>query len=78
MIQAHCEFNVFSRHWMLTPAEIKGLDDLEKFEKEEIAYIEMQTTKPETLGFGLSDSPVVCFFGRLCVLIVSRDWLHGF
>ena len=37
--------------------EIKGLGDLGNFQKEETGYQSIQGTKPQTLGYGLNDSP---------------------
>jgi len=37
--------------------EIKGLGDLGNFQKDETGYQSIQGTKPQTLGYGLADSP---------------------
>jgi epoxide hydrolase len=41
----------------LTEEESRRLDDAKRFMKEETAYQQIQGTKPQTLGYGLSDSP---------------------
>lgn len=41
-----------------TPEEQRFLDELNHFLKEEIGYQWIQGTKPQTLAFGLTDSPV--------------------
>jgi hypothetical protein len=41
-----------------TPEEKAGLDRTQWFRKDGNGYYELQTTKPQTLGFSLNDSPV--------------------
>ena len=42
----------------LTEAELDYLKRVARWEKEEGAYAEIQSTKPQTLAYGLNDSPV--------------------
>ncbi|WP_214110408.1 epoxide hydrolase family protein [Acrocarpospora catenulata] len=55
----------------LTPAELAGLGKLLHFDQELSAYFKLQATRPQTLGYALTDSPV----GQLA-WIVERfmDW----
>jgi pimeloyl-ACP methyl ester carboxylesterase len=39
------------------PDEMDGITDLEKFRKDETGYQAIQGTKPQTLAYGLTDSP---------------------
>jgi len=41
-----------------TPAELEGLRRAQNFEKTGSGYMSIQSTKPQTLGYGLTDSPV--------------------
>ena len=41
----------------LTPEELADLGDLGRFQAEETGYQQIQGTKPQTLGYGLNDSP---------------------
>ena len=41
----------------LTPKEQEGWADMLKFQQEETGYQQIQGTKPQTLGYGLNDSP---------------------
>ncbi|PCJ52050.1 MAG: multidrug MFS transporter [Candidatus Hydrogenedentota bacterium] len=41
----------------LTEEEVRRLGDARKFQKEETGYQRIQGTKPQTLGYGLTDSP---------------------
>ena len=41
----------------LAPEEAQGLADMAEFQKHETGYQQIQGTKPQTLGVGLSDSP---------------------
>ncbi len=41
----------------LSPKELQDVADLMKFQKEETGYQQIQGTKPQTLGYGLNDSP---------------------
>lgn len=41
----------------LTKEEVQGLLEREKFGKREVGYRQIQSTKPQTLGYGLNDSP---------------------
>ncbi len=42
----------------LTKAELKNLEAARAFNKYESAYHQLQSTKPQSLGYGLNDSPV--------------------
>lgn len=42
----------------LTEEEVKRIEAAKEFVKKETAYQQIQGTKPQTLGYGLSDSPV--------------------
>ena len=41
----------------LSAEDIRGLDGLSIYMKEESGYAEIQKTKPDTLGYALNDSP---------------------
>jgi epoxide hydrolase len=51
----------------LTPAEEAALADLARAQRDESAYGEQHTTRPQTVGYGLVDSPVA-----LCAWIVEK------
>ena len=55
----------------LSPAEQTWMKDMDKWRSEETGYQGIQGTKPQTLGYGLNDSPV-----GLCAWIVEkfRTW----
>jgi pimeloyl-ACP methyl ester carboxylesterase len=62
------------------PAELNGLTDLEadrltrleQFQAEQMGYIHIQGTRPQTLAYGLTDSPV----GQLAWVIEKfKEWL---
>jgi pimeloyl-ACP methyl ester carboxylesterase len=53
----------------LTEAERAALDDLERAQEWESGYAIEQATRPQTLGYGLVDSPV-----GLCAWIVEKFW----
>ncbi|DBA80470.1 hypothetical protein WJX79_005612 [Trebouxia sp. C0005] len=42
----------------LTQSELKGLNKLDQLQRHEYGYRHIQGTKPQTLGYGLSDSPI--------------------
>jgi microsomal epoxide hydrolase len=42
----------------LTPTELQALGDMGAFQKNETGYQQIQGTKPQTLAYGLNDSPV--------------------
>ncbi len=42
----------------LTPAEQKSLADMKAYQRHESGYAKQQSTRPQTLGYGLVDSPV--------------------
>lgn len=41
----------------LTPTEQKALEDMGRYDKEESGYSKQQSTRPQTIGYGLVDSP---------------------
>jgi pimeloyl-ACP methyl ester carboxylesterase len=53
----------------LTSAERAALADLERSGREESGYSELQATRPQTVGYGLVDSPA-----GLCAWIVEKFW----
>jgi pimeloyl-ACP methyl ester carboxylesterase len=58
----------------LTPAEQAALADLDDAKRWESGYAEQQATRPQTVGYGLVDSPAA-----LCAWIVEkfRAWTDG-
>ena len=57
------------RTWDRTGAERAALAELERRSRTESAYSEMHRTKPQTIGYGLVDSPVA-----LAAWIVEKLW----
>lgn len=53
----------------LTPAEERALDDLAEVNATGSAYSAVHTTRPQTVGYGLVDSPVA-----LCAWILEKFW----
>jgi epoxide hydrolase len=62
------------------PAELNGLTDveadrltrLEQFQAEQLGYIQIQGTRPQTLAYGLTDSPI----GQLAWVIEKfKEWI---
>ena len=53
----------------LTDAERAALDDLRHAQEAESGYAEEHATKPQTIGYGLVDSPAA-----LCAWIVEKFW----
>lgn len=43
---------------MYTPAESTGLERTQEFQKSGMGYYNLQTTRPQTLGYSLADSPI--------------------
>ncbi len=43
--------------WRLTAKEREWLNGVDKFLEEETGYIDIQATKPQTIGYALHDSP---------------------
>jgi microsomal epoxide hydrolase len=41
----------------LSPTDLQALVDMQKFQEQETGYQRIQGTKPQTLGYGLNDSP---------------------
>jgi pimeloyl-ACP methyl ester carboxylesterase len=65
----------------LSPEELASLSEIERdriarieaFMREEFGYIAIQSTRPQTLAYGLTDSPV----GQLAwILDKFREWTH--
>ena len=42
----------------VTSEEVKGMDNLTKYQEKGSGYFAIQSTKPQTIGYGLNDSPV--------------------
>lgn len=53
----------------LTPTEQKALDDISAHLKSGTGYSTQQSTRPQTLGYGLTDSPA-----GLCAWIAEKFW----
>ena len=57
----------------LSPVERDRIARVEAFMREEFGYIAIQSTRPQTLGYGLTDSPV----GQLAwIMDKFREWTH--
>jgi hypothetical protein len=65
----------------LSPEDLASLSDIERdrirrieaFMREEFGYIAIQSTRPQTLAYGLTDSPV----GQLAwIMDKFRKWTH--
>ena len=57
----------------LAPIERDRIYRVEAFMREEFGYIAIQSTRPQTLGYGLTDSPV----GQLAwIMDKFREWTH--
>src|SRR5882757_11040081 len=57
----------------LTELEQDRLARMDAFMREEFGYIAIQSTRPQTLGYGLVDSPV----GQLAwIMDKFREWTH--
>ena len=55
----------------LSDAEKKALDRMKAYKKNGTAYLEIQSTRPQTLGYALSDSPV----GQLAWMVEKyKEW----
>jgi len=50
-------FDALFQRWRLTERERQWVNGLDKFLEEETAYIDIQATKPQTIGYALQDSP---------------------
>ena len=58
-------------HSMFTEQEMTRLDRMKQYKKNGTAYLELQSTRPQTLGYALSDSPV----GQLAWIIEKmQEW----
>lgn len=44
--------------WFYTEREKKGLENIKYYLTEQIGYLKQQTTRPQSLGFALGDSPI--------------------
>lgn len=56
----------------LSADDIKGLEGLNVYMKEESGYAEIQKTKPDTIGYALNDSPA----GE-CLTFSPSSWALG-
>ncbi|NEA37528.1 epoxide hydrolase family protein [Streptomyces sp. SID13031] len=57
----------------LTPLEQDRVARIQGFMREEFGYISIQSTRPQTIGYGLVDSPV----GQLAwIMDKFREWTH--
>lgn len=57
----------------LTPLEQDRVARIKAFQREEFGYIQIQMTRPQTIGYGLVDSPV----GQLAwIMDKFREWTH--
>lgn len=55
----------------LSDEEKTGLDRMKEYKKNGTAYLELQSTRPQTLGYALSDSPV----GQLAWIVEKyKEW----
>ena len=41
----------------MSKEEVAALNKMETFEDEELGYVKIQSTRPQTLGYALADSP---------------------
>jgi pimeloyl-ACP methyl ester carboxylesterase len=57
----------------LTDVERDRLDRIAAFMREEFGYIAIQSTRPQTLGYGLTDSPVAQL---AWIMDKFREWTH--
>jgi pimeloyl-ACP methyl ester carboxylesterase len=57
-VESHPELHARSKASPLSKAEIAGFGRTEWFSKEGNGYYKEQTTKPQTIGYSLADSPV--------------------
>lgn len=54
-------FDTIFQLFRLTPKEREWVNNFDKFVEEETGYIDIQSTKPQTLGYALHDSPSTPF-----------------
>lgn len=57
IVKAKVAFDVIFQRWRLTAKEREWLNGVDKFLEEETGYIDIQATKPQTIGYALHDSP---------------------
>jgi len=50
-------FDMLFKQWRLNKEEQKWLESVEEFTEKEMGYVQIQQTKPQTLGYCLTDSP---------------------
>jgi len=63
-----------SDHSSLTDAENIGLERMKQYQKDGTAYLDIQATRPGTIGIALSDSPV----GQLAWMVEKyKEWTDG-
>ncbi|KAL6062929.1 Multidrug MFS transporter [Balamuthia mandrillaris] len=56
--KAMITFDVILQRWRLSPEERKWFAFVEEFTETELGYMSLQRTKPQTIGYSLTDSPV--------------------
>lgn len=56
--QLFMTFDYALRGFLFTSNEVEAIEKLDEFEKEESGYSALQCTRPQTLSYALSDSPV--------------------
>lgn len=60
-----------SDHSSFTDAENAGLERMKQYKKDGTAYLEIQATRPDTIGIALSDSPI----GQLAWMVEKyKEW----
>jgi len=58
--------------WLYTTQEQKNLKQMQHFDEEQTGYLKLQSTRPQSLGFGLGDSPI----GLLAWFVEKyHDWM---
>jgi pimeloyl-ACP methyl ester carboxylesterase len=73
--ESHPELYAKTKDTSLSEAEIAGLGRTQQFSKEGQGYFQLQTTKPQTIGYSLTDSPV----GLLAWLYEKlHDWTDNY
>lgn len=58
-VKAKMAFDVLFQRWRLTPKEREWVNKIDEFIEEETGYIDIQATKPQTIGYALHDSPSI-------------------
>ena len=58
--------------WLYTAREKQGLEKMQYYQREQSGYLKLQTTRPQSLGFALGDSPI----GLLAWLVEKyHEWM---